>query len=26
VDSITGQPVKLVFELKDADLYSFKFD
>ena len=26
VGSIAGQPVKLVFELKDADLYSFKFD
>ena len=26
VDSIAGQPIKLVFELKDADLYSFKFD
>jgi hypothetical protein len=26
VGSIAGQPVKLIFELKDADLYSFKFD
>ena len=26
VGSIIGQPVKLIFELKDADLYSFKFD
>ena len=26
VSSLAGRPVRLLFELKDADLYSFKFD
>ena len=24
--AVAGKPVRLVFELKDADLYSFKFE
>jgi len=26
VNSLAGQEIKLVFELKDADLFSFKFE